>query len=96
MNKKNKDTVTDFVSGQDKIELDRRIFSALPVEGTLASYFRASACGKAADDNDYLLYNTTSGALLYDADGNGQGVAIEFANLTSKPTIKAEDFMTVS
>ena len=96
LNKKNKDTIADFVYGQDKIELDRSIFSALPAEGTLASYFRASACGKAADDNDYILYNTTSGALLYDADGSGQGVAIEFATLMGKPTVKAEDFVVAS
>jgi Ca2+-binding RTX toxin-like protein len=69
----------------------------LPGEGTLLSqYFHVSATGVAADDNDYILYNTTSGALLYDADGNGQGVAVEFATLTGKPTIKADDFLVVA
>lgn len=92
----NKDKITDFVLGQDKIELDRSLFTALPDEGTLASYFQANATGTALDDNDYLLYNTTSGTLLYDADGNGQGVAIEFAVLSNKPTIGAEDFVIVS
>jgi len=93
----NKDTITDFTSGQDKIELKRTIFSALPAEGTLASFaYLASPTGAAADEHHYILYNTTSGALLYDADGNGQGVAIEFATLTNKPQIKAEDFIIVS
>jgi VCBS repeat-containing protein len=93
----NRDKILDFTSGQDKIELDRAIFSALPAQGTLASCsFLASASGKAADDNDYILYNTASGALLYDADGNGQGVAIEFATLLNKPSIKSEDFLIAS
>jgi Ca2+-binding RTX toxin-like protein len=93
----NKDTIVDFTLGQDKIELSRSIFSAVPGEGTLASLsYLASPTGAAADENDYILYNTTSGALLYDADGNGQGVAIEFATLTNKPAIKAEDFMIVA
>ena len=93
----NKDTITDFTPGQDKIELSRAIFSALPAEGTLASFaYLASPSGAAADENHHILYNTTSGALLYDADGNGQGVAIEFATLTNKPVIKADDFIIVS
>ncbi|MFH0784535.1 MAG: calcium-binding protein, partial [Pseudomonadota bacterium] len=93
----NKDSISDFTLGQDKIELQRSIFTSLPVESTLLSqYFNASVSGAAADDNDYILYNTTSGALLYDADGNGQGVAIEFATLTNKPAITAGDFLIVT
>ncbi len=93
----NKDKISDFASGFDKIELDKSIFTSLGEEGTLLSAnFRASTTGAAGDENDYILYNTSSGALLYDADGNGQGVAIEFATLTNKPAIKAEDFMIVS
>ncbi len=93
----NRDLILDFTSGQDKIELYKDIFSALPAKASLASCsFLASASGDAADDNDYILYNTASGALLYDADGNGQGVAVEFATLTHKPTIKAEDFVIVA
>jgi hypothetical protein len=89
--------IADFETGRDTISLDREIFSALPAEGTLAAHsFLVSATGTAADDNDYILYNTTSGSLLYDADGNGQGVAIEFASLTNKPAINAEDIMIVS
>lgn len=93
----NKDIISDFVLDEDKIELDKNIFAALPDEGNLASnYFLANATGTAADDKDYILYNTTTGSLLYDADGNGQGVAIEFTSLANKPAIKAEDFMIVS
>ena len=92
-----RDTIVDFVQEQDKIELDQTIFSSLPEEESLFSeYFLASATGAAGDSNDYLLYNTTSGALLYDADGNGQGVAVEFANLASKPELTARDFVIAS
>jgi Ca2+-binding RTX toxin-like protein len=93
----NRDSITDFTLGQDKIELSRSVFAVLPGESSLLSqYFNASATGMATDDNDYILYNTTSGALLYDADGNGQGVAVEFATLSTKPTIKADDFLVVA
>lgn len=90
----NIDRISDFAAGLDTIGLDQDIFSALTDEGVLAAeYFKAGTTGMAEDDNDYLLYNTTSGALLYDADGNGQGVAVEFANLTSKPELTAKDFV---
>ena len=90
----NKDWISDFVSGQDQIRLDKDIFTTLTTVGTLnAAYFKASTTGAAEDNNDYILYNTSSGALFYDADGNGQGAAIQFATLTTKPAITANDFM---
>jgi Ca2+-binding RTX toxin-like protein len=49
----------------------------------------------AADGNDYLLYNTTSGALYYDSDGNGAVAALQFATLTGNPLITNADFTVV-
>ena len=60
-----------------------------------AANFKASAKGLAGDSNDFLLYNTTTGALLYDADGSGSGSAIQFATLENKAGLKASDFMMV-
>jgi Ca2+-binding RTX toxin-like protein len=90
----NRDSISDFTIGQDKFRLDKDIFTTLTSVGTLsAQYFLASATGAAGDGNDYILYNTTSGALFYDADGIGQGVAVQFAALTTKPAVTANDFM---
>jgi len=90
----NKDRIIDFESGNDKINLDKSIFTALSDEGMLSSeYFQSNTIGVAGDENDYILYNTTSGALLYDADGNGQGVAVQFATLTTRPEITSNDFL---
>jgi Ca2+-binding RTX toxin-like protein len=90
----NNDTITDFAHDTDKCWLENAVFTTLGVTGVLAAD-NFSATGTAADANDYILYNTTSGALLYDADGNGAGVAVQFATLTTKPTITATDFMVV-
>lgn len=66
-------------------------------EGTLnSSLFCANSTGSAQDDNDYILYNTSSGALLYDADGSGEGAAVQFASLSNKPEISANDFLVVA
>jgi Ca2+-binding RTX toxin-like protein len=90
----NIDRILDFEIGQDSIVLSRAIFTALSQNGVLdTTCFRSNATGFATEHTDILLYNTTSGALLYDADGNGQGMAIQFAALTSKPQLSASDFM---
>jgi trimeric autotransporter adhesin len=94
----NIDEIVDFTSGEDTMDLSLGIFSELGLEGTLSlDFFAAGDTGSALDENDYILYNTTSGALFYDADGNGAGVAIQFATLTSKPqTLMAADFTVLT
>jgi Ca2+-binding RTX toxin-like protein len=93
----NKDTITDFNVSEDKISLHNSIFTALVEEGTLSAVnFHAGSSGIAVDDNDYIIYNTTTGALSYDADGNGQGVAVEFAVLSTKPQINENNFVIAS
>jgi trimeric autotransporter adhesin len=99
----NKDTIADFNSlDGDYFDLAKSIFTALPnvVTGTLSAGNFKSGSGLsvvAGDADDYILYNTTSGALFYDSDGNGAGAAVQFATLTTHPTIVASDFLvTVS
>ena len=93
----NRDSLTDFSVVDDTIRMDRTIFARLTTLGTLNSaLFKASATGKAMDSNDYLLYNTTTGALLYDQDGTGVGAATQFAILTTKPALTAADFAVVA
>ena len=77
----NVDTITDFMTGADKIELSHAIFSQLSIGNLNQANFVVSFNGEAVDSNDYLLYNTTTHTLLYDADGNGAGVAVAFANV---------------
>jgi Ca2+-binding RTX toxin-like protein len=92
----NKDTITDFNPTDDTLQLENAIFTRLSATGALnTANFRASATSKAVDANDYILYNTTSGALYYDADGSGIGVAIQFASLPNLPNLTAADFLVI-
>jgi Ca2+-binding RTX toxin-like protein len=93
----NIDSVTDFIATDDTIRLSKTIFSKIINTGMLnMGRFCASTDGSAADADDYILYNTSTGALFYDADGNKVGTAVQFATLDAKPPITNTDFMVVA
>jgi Ca2+-binding RTX toxin-like protein len=80
----NVDTITDFKVGQDTIRLDKAIFQNLGGKAQLSSsYFQGNSSGTAVDSDDYIIYNSSTGALFYDADGSGSGAAIQFATLSA-------------
>jgi Ca2+-binding RTX toxin-like protein len=77
-------TIGDFGFGGDRLLLDRFAFAKLAEGPVAAQFFRASADGSAADGDDYLLYNKSTGALYYDADGSGAGAALHIATLWTR------------
>ena len=85
------DTITDFLHGTDKIELHLDQYTNL--SGFSAANLVSSATGAAADANDYLLFNTTSKLLSYDADGNGAGAAVDIATLVGVNTFTTVDVL---
>ena len=89
----NRDVITDFNLVGDVIALENAIFTGLTVTGGLAAAVFKNLNLGPVDANDRILYNDTTGALLYDADGSGAGVAIVFATLLGSPTITAADFL---
>ena len=88
----NVDTITDFFSGEDTLQLNVSIFTKLPESiepGDLADNLVIGT--KALDSNDYLVFNPRTYTLSYDADGNGAGKAVAFVVLTGVTTISADD-----
>jgi chemotaxis methyl-accepting protein methylase len=75
-------TAVGFVSGNEPMSLAKA-----------DSHYLVSAVKvKALDVNSYLLYDTKTGVLSYDEDGNGKLVASNFVALTGKPTLTLDDF----
>jgi Ca2+-binding RTX toxin-like protein len=91
----NRDTIADFVVADDTFELLQAVFAGLEVGDLSAEAFWKSASATTAHDaDDRIVYNTTTGALYYDADGLGGDAPIQFATLTGSPdTVTAADFV---
>lgn len=90
----NADTIVDFNVIDDTIQLDNAIFTQLGAAGALtASMFRIGAAP--ADPNDYLIYNSATGTLSYDSNGNVAGGAVLIATLASGLALTAEDFLVI-
>lgn len=101
------DRVTDF-NGKigEKIILNAYVFEELEVavkqpkaEGARDYGVLASSnftIGKQAQDaDDRMIYDQKTGALFYDADGNGVGAAVQFAQFKAGTILKADYFLIV-
>jgi Ca2+-binding RTX toxin-like protein len=89
----NRDTISDYSVVNDTIQLENAIFTSLAATGTLAA--GSFVVGTAAlDGNDFVIYNSGTGALLYDADGNGAtNAAVEIATIGIGLALTNLDFM---
>ncbi len=89
----NVDTIGDFTAG-DKIGLGASIFTQAGGLGALnANAFFAGTAAHDADDR--IIYDQATGNLYYDADGNGAGAAVLFANLANHAVLTASDFQVI-
>jgi Ca2+-binding RTX toxin-like protein len=86
----NIDTITDFSVPNDTIRLDDAIFTSLGLGYVSAAAFHIGA--SAADASDRIIYNSATGAVLYDADGLGGTAAQQFATLAAGLAVTATDF----
>ncbi|MER8744205.1 M10 family metallopeptidase C-terminal domain-containing protein [Mesorhizobium sp. M0478] len=92
----NIDWIKDFKVADDTILLDNLIFASVGGDGALAlGSFYKSAAGAAHDADDRIIYDTDSGILSYDADGSGQGAAVQFAHLNTNLDLSAADFIVI-
>jgi Ca2+-binding RTX toxin-like protein len=89
----NVDTIADFDVADDLIHLDDAVFGALQLGGLPGGQFVVGAA--AQDANDYIIYNSATGALLYDSDGAGGAAAIQFAEVTPGLGVSNQDFIVV-
>ncbi|HYI65014.1 MAG TPA: M10 family metallopeptidase C-terminal domain-containing protein [Allosphingosinicella sp.] len=89
----NVDFIADFTVNSDRILLAGDLgepFAALAAGPLAAASFIIGTA--AAQIDDYIIYNSATGALLYDADGNGAGAAVQVASLGAGLALTAAHF----
>ncbi|EHK78094.1 Hemolysin-type calcium-binding protein [Sinorhizobium meliloti CCNWSX0020] len=90
----NVDTINGFSVADDTIRLENGIFTAIVGTGVLtATQFVSNTTGLAADADDRIIYESDTGKLLYDSDGNGAGGSVHFATVDTNLAITAGDFI---
>jgi Ca2+-binding RTX toxin-like protein len=92
----NIDSINDFVSGVDQIWLSNTSgapFAALPDGYLYAGAFDLIGDTTPVSADTRIMYDPDTGALYYDADGDGAGSSMQFATLVGHPMITASDLM---
>ena len=93
----NVDVISNFVSVEDQIMLDRTFFSKLTIGDLNAVNFYSSTDALSNYDNrDFIYYDSNSGRLYYDMDGSGSLAAINFATVAGSVSLTADDFIVVA
>ncbi len=88
----NADTIRDFASADDTIQLRLNYFAGFAGRGKLSSdalHFGSAA----ADAEDRIIYHKATGALYYDSDGTGAAAQVKIATLSNKAKLVLADFV---
>jgi Ca2+-binding RTX toxin-like protein len=92
----NVDAISDYSSVHDTILLDDAIFAGIGGGGTNLAADAFTIGAAATTSAQRIIYNSGTGALLYDADGSGAGAAVQWATLTGAPLgISNTEFLIV-
>ena len=87
------DTVVDFSHRDDTFELVSSVFTELKKGELSNGAFREGVA--ALDASDRIIYDRSTGTLLYDPDGVGGEAAVKIATLTNHEKLDASDFLVV-
>jgi Ca2+-binding RTX toxin-like protein len=91
------DQIRDFATGVDKLVFDKAAFANLGATGNFGAgdgrFLAAAGATSGQDASDRVIYNTTTGQVFYDADGNGSGASQLIATLLGAPALVAADIV---
>ena len=83
------DVVVDFQANNERLCLDVGVFDAYNPGGVYSTSFVLGTV--AADEDDFLIYDQSTGKLFYDEDGSGEIGQVLIATLANKVSISYAD-----
>ena len=89
------DTISGFQSGRDKIQVVSRNFASLRTGNLSWANFK-SAGTRLTSGEAVFLYDSRSGRLTFDSNGNRAGGTTLIATLSGSKTLRANDIQVVS
>ena len=90
-----RDRIADFVHGEDRIEIDASEFGGGLTAGATVTLVANAHPTAAGQSGPTFLYNTDTGNLSFDDDGQGGHAAVAFAVLLNGAALTADDFLIV-
>jgi hypothetical protein len=92
------DTIVSFIAADDSINVSKAVFAGVGAIGALATGEFEAGAGlvAAATATGRFVYNTTTGALFYDADGSAAVAPVLVATLTGIPSLAFGDFNIIA
>ncbi len=60
-----------------------------------AAFWSVAGVTASHDADDRVMYNSTTGALYYDADGNQSTAAVQIAQMTANTVLTYQDFFII-
>ncbi len=91
-----RDRIADFAPGQDQIEIDASEFGGGLVAGAEVNLVASDRPTSAGQKGPTFLYDTDTGNLSYDDDGQGGHAAVTFAVLLKASALTSDDFLIVA
>ncbi|MDB5433588.1 MAG: Ca2+-binding protein toxin [Caulobacter sp.] len=91
LNSVSSDAITDFISGQDHIQVNLSEFAGVNAGVLQGQYFTVGTVATA--DHAQFIFDAAHKALLFDADGTGSGKAVKIADINAGATVAAGDIL---
>jgi Ca2+-binding RTX toxin-like protein len=93
------DRVLDFAVGTDELLFENFNLAALGATGSWGAgdgrFWAAAGATTGHDGDDRLVYNTSTGSLYYDPDGNGAATAQIVATFQGNPGLSSTDITVI-
>ncbi|WP_199247638.1 S-layer family protein [[Phormidium] sp. ETS-05] len=89
------DIITDFTPGEDQIVIAAAGFGGNLSGGAVLPAIAFALGTSASDSNQRFIYDSTTGGLFFDGDGNGPSSQVQLATLSGLPALSAADIFVV-